>query len=197
MERAQDQRNGWGGRARFELGEKFFSEIIRHPVPLDHEYPEGPQAMFVGSGSLPMAYLPHLCAEASATPLLASGLPSVRGRSRQNERSPNNPKLPPEDPAGVEENQDRLARTELHNGYGSADTHARKILCAAHLPAPARGIVLKDSWLAQNCLLKVCGALGRQGFNASAAGEGVYPQRPMIRGVFHGESEYMKFLILR
>ena len=38
--------------SKIELGEKFFHEIIRHPVPLDHEHPEGSQAVFVGHRSL-------------------------------------------------------------------------------------------------------------------------------------------------
>ena len=35
VERAQARRAGRCGKARFELGEDFFNEIINHPVPLD------------------------------------------------------------------------------------------------------------------------------------------------------------------
>ena len=46
--------------SKIELGEKFFQEIIQHPVPLDSEYPEGPQALFAGSGFLSVVDLSDL-----------------------------------------------------------------------------------------------------------------------------------------
>ena len=42
--------------SKIELSEKFFHEIIRHPVPLVH----GPQTVIAGPRSLPVADLPHL-----------------------------------------------------------------------------------------------------------------------------------------
>ena len=42
-----------------------------------HEHPEGPQTLLAGLGSVPMGHLPNLCPHASATALLASGVPSV------------------------------------------------------------------------------------------------------------------------
>ena len=89
-----------GGRLEWdstiELGEKFFNEIIRHPVPLDHpppgaasEYPEGPQALFVGYRFLPVVDVSDLHIEAAVAALLAAVVPPVRSGSRQGGRQAN------------------------------------------------------------------------------------------------------------
>ena len=64
-ERRPDEQGLWD--SQIELGEKFFHEILQHPVPPGPEYPEGPQALFAGAGSLPMADVSDLHIEAPAT----------------------------------------------------------------------------------------------------------------------------------
>ena len=72
--------------SKIELGEDFFNEIIPPPGAAGHEHPQGPQALLIGLGPLPLDDLPDLCASCSATALLAAGVPSVRFTPLQGER---------------------------------------------------------------------------------------------------------------
>ena len=58
-ERKPDQPMLW--ESKIYLGEKFFNEIIRHPVPIEMNTLKAlKRPAFVGLGSLPMGGLPHL-----------------------------------------------------------------------------------------------------------------------------------------
>ncbi len=72
--------------SRIELGEKFFQEIVSHPRAARHEHPQGSPALSAGPRCLPLADLPDVLAEASATALLAAPLPPVRGGPRHGVR---------------------------------------------------------------------------------------------------------------
>ena len=78
-ERTTGERLEWG--SKIELGEKFFEEIIRHPVPLDLNILKALKALFAGVGSLPVVDVSDLHAEAPATALLGASLPPVRCES--------------------------------------------------------------------------------------------------------------------
>ena len=79
-ERKPDEPTLW--ESKIELGEKFFNEIINHPVPIDTEHPHGPQAMLSGPRSLPVAHLPDLLARQPTPALLAAGVPASSDRTR-------------------------------------------------------------------------------------------------------------------
>ena len=51
-ERKPDEPSLW--QSKIELGEKFFQEIIQHPVPIDMNTPHGSQAVRPGPRSLPV-----------------------------------------------------------------------------------------------------------------------------------------------
>ena len=75
-ERKPNEPSLWN--SKIYLGEAFYNEIIRHPVPARHEHPHGAQAMLVGLGSVPMAGVPHLPASCSATDHLAARIYYLR-----------------------------------------------------------------------------------------------------------------------
>ena len=64
--------------SKIELGEKFFQEILHHPVPLDMEHLEGHEAVTPRPRSLPVAHLPDVQPRCSETVVLADTLPAVR-----------------------------------------------------------------------------------------------------------------------
>ena len=78
-----DNRTLW--ESKIELGEKFFEEIIRHPVPLDLHILKGAQAVLPGPRSLPLADLPDVRAQEVAAVVLADALPPVRREPGQGE----------------------------------------------------------------------------------------------------------------
>ena len=80
-ERKPDERVLW--ESKIELGEKFYNEIIQHPVPLDMNTLKALTRCALGPRSLPVAHLPHLRPPRSAAPHLATGVPPVRGAPRQ------------------------------------------------------------------------------------------------------------------
>ena len=55
-ERKPDERTLW--QSKIVLSEKFFNEIISHPVPLEHEHPEGTHAQRDRTGPVRLAQLP-------------------------------------------------------------------------------------------------------------------------------------------
>ena len=57
--------------SKIYLGEGFFNEIIRHPVPLDMNTLKAMKALSVGPRSLPVVGVPHL-PRSSCTPLRLS-----------------------------------------------------------------------------------------------------------------------------
>ena len=63
--------------SKIELGEKFFQEIITHPVPIDMNTLTALKRLRPGTRPVPLAHLPHLRPPRSAAAHLASGVPSV------------------------------------------------------------------------------------------------------------------------
>ena len=115
-ERKPDEQTLW--ESKIELSEVLFQRDHPPSRAARPEHPYGPQAMFPGPRSLPMAGLSHLRAPCSAPPLLASGVPSVRLAPDQSQRQAHRPKLPPQGSARAEEDQDRVAGVELLDSSG-------------------------------------------------------------------------------
>ena len=118
-ERGPDDPVLW--ESKIELGEKFFNEIIRHPVPLDVNTLTALKAFFPGPRSLPVDGLPDLQRKASAAVVLAVALPAVRGRSVEGKRQRDGSEIPQVLPTGTHENQARLAGAEVLDGQGHPD----------------------------------------------------------------------------
>ena len=88
-----DESTLWESKIR--LGEDFFNEVIRHPVPLDMNTLNALKRLRPGLGSLPLAHLSHLRTHAAATAHLASGIPAVRLAPGKGQRQTHRSKLPP------------------------------------------------------------------------------------------------------
>ena len=71
-----DQPSLWD--SKIELSEKFFNEIISHPVPIDMNTLTALKRSTLGLDLYLWLYLPHLHPPRSATPLLAAGVLAVR-----------------------------------------------------------------------------------------------------------------------
>ena len=117
--RRPEERSLW--ESKIELGEKFFNEILRHPVPIDMNTAESLEALFAGPRFVPMGGLPDVQFEAPDAALLADALPSVRRGPAKGERQTHRGQLPHGLPARVEEAQARLARPELLARKGRPD----------------------------------------------------------------------------
>ena len=83
-ERKPDQPSLW--ESKIELGEKFFNEIINHPVPLDMNTLKALKRSSLGLGLVPVAGLPDLLAPRSPAAHLEAGVPSVRSTPGQGQR---------------------------------------------------------------------------------------------------------------
>ena len=83
-ERKPDEPVLWQSKIRLGLG------LLPRGYPTPHtaryEHSVGPQAVFIGPGSLPLAHLPHLLPPCSATDLLEGGLPPVWFAPRKGEQ---------------------------------------------------------------------------------------------------------------
>ena len=64
--------------SKIELSEKFFNEIIRHPVPIDMNILHALKRSSLGLDLYLWLTLPDLRPPRSATALLAAGVPPVR-----------------------------------------------------------------------------------------------------------------------
>ena len=64
--------------SKIELGEKFFNEIINHPVPIDMNTLAALKRCALGLDLLPVAHLPDVHAPHPAAAHLAAPVPSVR-----------------------------------------------------------------------------------------------------------------------
>ena len=104
--------------SKIELGEKFFNELINHPVPIDMNTLAGLKRCAPGPRSLPVAHLPDVHAPRPAAAHLAAPIPSVRSAPLQSQRPSHRSKLPQSSSAGVEEDQAGLAGVELRDGSG-------------------------------------------------------------------------------
>ena len=69
-----------------ELGEKFFEEIIRHPVPLDLHVLKRDEAVLVGPRPLPVVDLSHVRAQESDAVVMEGALSAVRRGPGQGDR---------------------------------------------------------------------------------------------------------------
>ena len=107
--------------SKIYLGEAFFNEIIRHPVPLDMNTLTALKRSSLGLDLYLWLVLPDLSASRSATSHLAAGVPPVRGTPGQHPRQENRSKLPHQGAARVEEDQAGLAGVELRDGSGRPD----------------------------------------------------------------------------
>ena len=138
--------------SKIELGDKFFQEIVSHPVAAGHEHPQGPQALSAGPRPLPLAHLPDVLAEASAASLLAAPLPPVRSGPRQGGRKTHCPGFPHGLSAGADQDQAGLAGSELRGGEGSVDPLAVETRHRSHAPS-ARAVALRSPSLPLDRLL--------------------------------------------
>ena len=87
-----DQAGLW--ESKIELSEKFFQEIIRHPVPIDINTLTALKRSTLGLDLYLWLVYRHLCPPRSATALLEAGVPPVRSTPGQRPRQENRSKLP-------------------------------------------------------------------------------------------------------
>ena len=80
--------------SKIELGEKFFQEIIAHPIPARLEHPQKAQAVAARPRPVPLAHLPDVQAQDAAHPRVAAALPAVRRGPGQGERDERRERLP-------------------------------------------------------------------------------------------------------
>ena len=114
-----------------ELGEKFFHEIIAHPVPIDMNILRSLKRSPLGLDLLPLAHVPNVQSQDAAVPVLAADLPTIwcgsvarDGRTRVR-REP----LPGGLFARAEKNKTRLAGPVLSHRHGWA---RHRSLAAVH-----------------------------------------------------------------
>ena len=137
-----DQPSLWD--SKIELSEKFFNEIISHPVPIDMNTLAALKRSTLGLDLYLWLYLPHLHPPRFATPLLAAGVLAVRSAPGQRQRQIHRPKLPHKVPPRVEEDQDRLAGSELRNGPWRPDPASFDIRYRTFGSSPASKLGRKD-----------------------------------------------------
>ena len=140
MERAQARRAGAVGQQDPPRRGLFQRD---HPSPgtARHKHSYGPQTMFPGPRSLPLAHLPHLRPPCSSTAHLASGVPSIWIVPGQGQRQIHRPRLPRKSPARVEEDQAGLAGAELRDGSGRPDSASLDTDHRAAQSGPARELI--------------------------------------------------------
>ena len=113
-----------------ELGEKFFSGDHRAPCTARPAHPQGAQAGAARPRSVLLARVSHLLAQGSINPLVEAALSAVRRGAGPGEQS-RSTGFPSGLSARVEENQERVAGSELPHGDG----WARRFTVAAAHPA--------------------------------------------------------------
>ena len=119
-ERKPGERVLWDSKIR--LGEDFFNEIIRRPVPLDLNTLTALKRSSLGLDLyLWTGGLSHLHPSRSATALLAAGLSAVRSGPGQGQRQPYRSEFSPRLPTRVEKDQTGLAGVELYDASGRLD----------------------------------------------------------------------------
>ena len=91
-DRKPDERTLWENKIR--LGEDFFNEIIRHPVPINMNTLHALKRSSLGLGSVLVAGLPDVPASRSAADHLEAGVPPVRLAPGQSQRQAHRSKLP-------------------------------------------------------------------------------------------------------
>ena len=167
--------------SKIELGDKFFQEIVSHPVPLDMNILKALRRSPAGPRSLPLAHLPDVLAEASATALLAAPLPPIWGVPRQGGRKTHCPGFPHRLSAGADQDQAGLAGSELRGGEGGVDPLALETRHLSHAPS-ARAVALKSSSLPRESPSHGVGLAMQSVFGSSESR--FRPQESVIRGSF-------------
>ena len=192
-ERKPNKRVLW--ESKIELGEKFFEEIISHPIPLDMNTLKALKRLRPGPRSLPVAGLPDLHTEVPAPPHLAPVVPPVRPRSGQGQRCKHRSNVPPQRAPGVEKDQAGLAGAELRNGQWRANPLSLEALHCSGRTAFARKLALNFRFPAQRSPLLAPprpsaseGCLGRYKLHPVASHKarrrGIYPQTTVIQGSY-------------
>ena len=136
--RRPDQPSLWD--SKIELSEKFFNEIIRHPVPIDMNTLTALKRCSLGLDLyLWLTYRTFLL----RTPMRLSWRQIYRSLARIQTTKPLTMpfKLPPPHPARVEEDQARLAETELHDGSGPPDSASLDTDHSSVRSKPARKLI--------------------------------------------------------
>ena len=116
-ERQPDARSLW--ESKIELGEDFFNEIIRCPIPIDLNTLRAMKRSPLGPRPLPLAHLSHVRTHAPAAAHVAATLPAVRRGPSEGEQSCS-AGFPPGLSTRVKENQERLAGPALPHGHRGA-----------------------------------------------------------------------------
>ena len=134
-----DQPSLW--ESKIELGEKFYNEIVNHPVPIEMNTLTALKRSTLGLDLYLWMGLPHLHSPRSAAAHLAAPVLPVRGAPGQGQRQQHRSTLPVQGAPGVEENQDGLVRPKLLDGerppdLASLDTGHRSVI----RPTAPRGI---------------------------------------------------------
>ena len=107
--------------SKIELGEKFFNEIIRHPVPLDLTTLKALKRLSAGPRSLHVGGVPDLQFEPPHAALLAATLPAAWGDPSRASDNVTVQRFRKDCPARVEEDQAGLAGLELLDRSGPPD----------------------------------------------------------------------------
>ena len=131
--------------SKIELGENFFRGDRQPSCAAGHEYPEGPKTLSAGPRSLPLAHLPDVLAEASATALLAAPLPPVPSEPRQGERKTHCPGFPHRLSAGADQDQAGLAGSELRGGERGVDPLALETRHRSHRATQRKTFTLSEA----------------------------------------------------
>ena len=105
-ERKPDERSLW--QSKIELGEKFFQEIIRHPVPLDMNALTALKRCALGLDLYLWLVYRTFPLRTPQRITLAPGIPSVRIAPLQSQRQAHRPRLPTQGSTRVEEGQGGL-----------------------------------------------------------------------------------------
>ena len=124
-----------------QLGEQFFNEIIRHPIPLDLHNPQGAQAVAARVGFVFLARLSDVFIVGTAHALLATAPLPVRGGPSEGYKARLGQPLPRGGLARAEKNQNRVARLELPHGDGWARRLALDPTHHAHTTPVDRRVV--------------------------------------------------------
>ena len=141
-----DQPSLWD--SKIELSEKFFQEIIHHPVPFDMNTLTALKRCSLGLDLYLWLAYRTFTPSRSATAHLASVVPSIRPESKQRGHSQCRPKLPPPHPTRVEEDQAGLAGPELLDGSGRPDPAPFDADDRAAQSRPARELISPFPWRA-------------------------------------------------
>ena len=133
----------WDSKIR--LGEDFFNEIIRHPIPLDMNILKSLKRSPLGLDLYMWLSYRTFTLKKTAPAPLERPLPPVRGAPLEDGRLEGRGQLPDEGPTGVQEDQGGVARSELHNCPRRADPRplsprdpSRRAIGHARLPQDRR-----------------------------------------------------------